>query len=65
MSATETKAARKCSHCGKEITEGYVIDGGDAYYCSDRCLEKRLSRTEYEEKYDGGEGDSYWTIFED
>lgn len=32
MSETKTMATRKCSHCGKEITEGYVIDGGDEYY---------------------------------
>ena len=31
------------------------------YYCSDECLEKNMTREEFEELYDGGEGDSYWT----
>jgi len=30
---------RKCSICGKEITEGYVFDGTDCF-CSKECAAK-------------------------
>ena len=65
MSATKTMATRKCSHCGKPMSEGYVIDGGDEYYCSERCLHRHHSPKEYEKKYADGEGNSYWTTFDD
>lgn len=54
-------ASRICSHCGKEMQEGYCIEGGMDYYCSDECLESEISREEYEKLYDNGDGDSYWT----
>lgn len=31
--------ARVCKTCLKIMIEGYVIDGGMYYYCSDECLE--------------------------
>jgi hypothetical protein len=52
---------RICTECGCEMEEGYCIEGGMEYYCSDECLEKNMTREEFEELYDGGEGDSYWT----
>lgn len=33
---------KKCAICGKEITEGYVWDGTDAF-CSVECLGKVFS----------------------
>lgn len=57
-------APRTCSHCGAGMFDGYVINGGDAYYCSDECLHIYVTPEEYEELYDDGEGDSYWTEWE-
>jgi len=56
--------ARKCSECGKEMTQGYCIDGGIEYYCSEECLHKHYTEEEWQEKYEDG-GDSYWTNWEE
>lgn len=56
---------RKCSHCGKLMTEGYVIDGGTEYYCSDRCLYKHYTHKEYDDMYGSGETDTYYTTWEE
>ena len=56
---------RTCTCCGTPMTEGFVIEGGDEYYCSERCLHKRYSPEEYNAMYDDGEGESYWTEFDD
>lgn len=57
----EKKFPRYCSECGKGMWEGYVIEGGQEYYCSDSCLEKHMTRSEFAELYEDGDGDSYWT----
>lgn len=56
---------RKCDECGKEINAGYVIDGGMEYFCSDDCLHKHYTDEEYLEMYDDGNGDTYWTEWDD
>jgi hypothetical protein len=56
---------RICSECKKKMNEGYCIDGGSEYYCSDECLHKHYTKEEYLEMYDDGYGDSYWTEWED
>lgn len=56
---------RKCDECGKEINAGYVIDGGMEYFCSDDCLHKNYTDEEYLEMYDDGNGDTYWTEWDD
>ena len=56
---------RICSHCGKPMRAGYCIEGGSEYYCSDECLHEHYTEEEYLEMYDGGEGDSYWTEWEE
>lgn len=33
-----TDDSRYCDTCGKEMREGYLIAGGEEYYCSDECL---------------------------
>ena len=60
----EKEEPRVCSECGKKMTEGYCIDNGLEYYCSDECLHKNISEEEYERLYDNGNGDSYWTEWE-
>lgn len=56
---------RTCSECGKEMTQGHCIENGMEYYCSDECLHKNMTQEEYLELYDDGNGDSYWTEWED
>jgi hypothetical protein len=59
------ESIRKCTKCNEFMTEGYCIDSGFAYYCSDECLHTVYTPEEWEELYDDGEGDSYWTQWED
>ena len=57
------KYARECNACGKGMNEGYCIEGGMEYYCSDACLHTEITHEEYMELYADGEGDSYWTTW--
>ena len=52
---------RICSECNKVMFEGYCIDDGLDYYCSNECLTKHISMEDYLELYDDGNGTSYWT----
>ena len=61
----ELEHIRVCSECGKPITEGFCIEDGAEYYCSEDCLHKNLSDEEYENLYDDGRGNSYWTSWLD
>ena len=55
--------ARTCTACGAGMNEGYVINGGCEHYCSDECLP--MTDAEFEELYADGDGDSYWTEWEE
>lgn len=52
---------RICDCCGNLMAQGYTINEGDEYYCSDECLHKHYTEEEFNELYDNGEGDSYYT----
>lgn len=54
---------RKCKICGAEMTAGYCVNEGEAYYCSDDCLRQDFNEEEWFEAYESG--DSYWTEWED
>lgn len=54
---------RICSECQEIMTEGYVIEAGREYYCSDECLHQHYSEMEYEAMYTDG-GDTYWTTWD-
>lgn len=56
--------ARLCDTCKEEMEEGYVICGGDQYYCSGDCLEKAMPWGKYYQLVDDGT-DTYWTRFDD
>lgn len=56
---------RRCDKCGKPMKEGYVIAGGLEYYCSDKCLHEFYTEEEFLNMYDNGNGESYWTEWED
>lgn len=55
---------RFCSECERIMNEGYLINDGDEYYCSDDCLERNMTKEEYLESYADGEGSSYYTAWE-
>ena len=57
--------ARQCTECRNGMNEGFVIEGGMEYYCSDACLDKHISPSEFLELYGEGEGDTYWTEWDD
>ncbi len=61
----ELENIRVCSECSKPMTEGYCIENGAEYYCSEECLHKNLTDEEYENLYDDGRGNSYWTSWVD
>lgn len=54
---------RICDACNKQMQEGYVINGGEEYYCRKECLHKKHSPAEWDEMYDNN--DSYWTDWYD
>ena len=54
----EEKETRTCTECNKEMTQGYCIESGEEYYCSDECLHKHYTQNEYLEMYDNGNGES-------
>lgn len=61
----ELEHIRVCSQCGKPMFEGYCIEDGAEYYCSDYCLHQNLSEHQYQKLYDEGRGNSYWTSWLD
>ena len=56
---------RTCDECGAHMVQGFVIDGGCEYYCSEDCLHKNYTPEEWEEMYGDGNTDNYWTEWED
>lgn len=62
---TEEKHSRICDECLKPMREGYCIDGGSEYYCSDRCLHVHYTPEERKKIYDDGNSDSYRTELEE
>ena len=53
-----------CSECKEKMIEGYCIDAGLEYYCSDECLHKHYTEEEWLDMYEDG-GDSYYTEWEE
>jgi hypothetical protein len=68
---------RKCSECGKGMEQGYVVDDGHQYFCSDECLHKHYTEEQVSKMfnnatignvndpdYDLEYGQAYWTEFD-
>lgn len=53
---------RICDECGKPMIEGFVVDGC-CTYCSKDCLHKHISEEEYNNLYNDGDGETYWTTW--
>ena len=64
-----TNYARICDKCGNGMNEGYIVGGGDEYYCSAECLHQVYTPKQWQEMYDESEeyggNDNYWTQWED
>lgn len=54
------KPCRRCSVCGKLMREGYCVDMGFAYFCSDECLHTEYTDEEWAEEYENND-QSYYT----
>lgn len=66
MKKEQEKFARKCDHCDKLFNEGYCLNGGERYYCSDDCLFKAEGKNAHEDFAIGDDdSESYWTVWED
>lgn len=52
---------RVCSICSSLMIAGYVIDGGSEYYCSNECLNVDMTLEEFEQLYNDGSTETYWT----
>jgi len=50
----------KCDECSTPINEGYVLYGGEHYYCSDKCLHTKLTPEEWD-RLNELDFDCYWT----
>lgn len=57
---------KKCTCCGQYMAEGYVINGGEEYFCSQQCIDLTHPKA-YIESLEIGEdnSDSYWTTWEE
>ena len=54
------KNCRRCSVCGRLFREGYCVDMGAAYYCSDDCLHTEYTEEEWAEECENND-QSYYT----
>jgi hypothetical protein len=63
ISLAPTKELRTCKDCGKGLTEGYCINGGEEYFCNDH--EPAYFLNLYKESEDMESFDTYWTQWED
>ena len=52
---------RVCTACGELMQEGYCIDDGAEYFCSDDCLNSYYSEEEYLELCE--QDSAYWTTW--
>lgn len=53
--------ARVCSECGEIMLEGFYFESDGTMYCSEKCLLKVITWSEYLLIHDNGNGDAYWT----
>lgn len=51
---------RICSECGNIMCEGYCVNQGDYYYCSNECLHKHFTEEEWQQECEEND-QSYYT----
>ena len=52
---------RICTNCGKLMFDGYVVNDGDEYYCSDTCFDEEIGMENLYKMYEDEE--AYYTQF--
>lgn len=57
--------ARTCSVCGEGMNEGFCDESTSGYYCSLPCRRSEFTDEEWNDRYDDGDGDCYWTDWTD
>ena len=65
LTLKELSEDRRCSQCESLMQEGFYFESDGTQYCSEECLTKVISWEEYLEIHDNGNGDAYWTSWED
>lgn len=61
----ESVPSRRCTECSKPMSEGFMVDNGYQYFCSEDCLTKHYTLEEWDAMYADGSTDSFWTEWED
>ena len=65
LTLKELKEERLCSQCESAMQEGFYFESDGTQYCSETCLTKVIPWKKYLIIYDDGNGDAYWTSWED
>lgn len=53
--------ARICDKCGNGMNEGYVVEGGQEYYCTPKCLHEVYTPMEWQNRFSDECTENYWT----
>ena len=53
--------ARICDKCGNGMNEGYVVEGGEEYYCTPKCLHEVYTPMEWQNRCSDENTENYWT----
>lgn len=61
----QEKQVRQCSQCNRLMDEGFYFESDSTYYCDEKCLTEVIPYRDYLEIYNDGNGDAYWTRWED
>lgn len=61
----EVDEIRHCSNCESPMTEGFCFEGDAIQYCSKKCMTEVISWEDYLKLHDHGNGNAYWTMWED
>lgn len=63
---TEDNKHRVCTKCNTHLeNEGYVVNGGEEYYCSDDCLHSVYTKEQWLNDMYSDDGDNYYTEWDD
>jgi len=52
-----------CTKCKKPTNEAFMVDNGEDYYCSEKCLKQVMSIKEWSKLVRDDEN-SFWTTWE-
>lgn len=61
IEALEDTYDRVCHQCGKVMHQGYCVENGTEYYCSDECLHKNYTPEQWQAMCEDKNSDNYYT----